>query len=78
MIENLNDLDSDVIFIKNIDNVVPDGLKPVTVENKKLIAGILVSVQNQIFKYLNLLDSGSYSHSDIEEIIRFVRDVLCQ
>ncbi|MCR4769411.1 MAG: DUF4301 family protein [Bacteroidaceae bacterium] len=78
LIENLNDLDSDVIFIKNIDNVVPDGLKPVTVENKKLIAGILVSVQNQIFKYLNLLDSGSYSHSDMEEIIRFVRDVLCQ
>lgn len=77
LIENLNDLDSDIIFIKNIDNVVPDGLKKATVENKKLIAGILVSVQSQVFKYLRLLDSGTYSHSDIEEIIRFVRDVLC-
>ena len=31
LIENLNDLDADVIFIKNIDNVVPDKLKGDTV-----------------------------------------------
>ena len=32
LIENLNDLDADVIFIKNIDNVVPDRLKAETEE----------------------------------------------
>lgn len=76
LIENLNDLHSDVVFIKNIDNVVPDRLKPVTVQYKQVIAGVLVSLQEKAFEYLRLLDSGVYSHSDIEEIIRFVQQNL--
>ena len=47
LIENLNDLDADVIFIKNIDNVVPDKLKGDTVLYKKLIAGVLITLQQQ-------------------------------
>ncbi len=77
LIENLNDLDADVIFIKNIDNVVPDRLKAETVEYKKLIAGVLVSKQKKAFQYLELLDSGKYTHAQLEEIIRFLRDELC-
>lgn len=76
LIENLNDLHSDVVFIKNIDNVVPDRLKPVTVQYKQVIAGVLVSLQKKAFEYLRLLDGGVYSHSDIEEIIRFVQQNL--
>ena len=76
LIENLNDLEADVIFIKNIDNVVPDRLKPETVEYKKLIAGVLVTKQAKAFEYLNLLDSGSYTHEQLEEIIHFLRDDL--
>ena len=53
LIENLNDLDGDVIFIKNIDNVVPDRLKEDTVRYKKLIAGILVDLQKKSFEYLS-------------------------
>lgn len=76
LIENLNDLDADVIFIKNIDNVVPDRLKAETVEYKKLIAGVLVSKQKKAFEYLELLDSGKYTHDQLEDIIRFLRDEL--
>ncbi len=76
LIENLNDINADVIFIKNIDNVVPDRLKADTVNNKKLIAGVLVSLQKQAFEYLRLLDSGKYTHEQIEEIIRFVQQKL--
>ena len=77
LIENLNDLDADVIFIKNIDNVVPDRLKGDTVTYKKLIAGVLVTLQKQAFEYLELLDSGKYSHAQLEEIIRFLQQTLC-
>ena len=77
LIENLNEIDADVIFIKNIDNVVPDRLKPDTVTYKQLIAGVLVSLQSQAFKYLELLDTGKYDHEDLEEIIRFVQRDLC-
>ena len=77
LIQNLNDIDADVIFVKNIDNVVPDRLKNDTVTYKQLIAGILVTLQEKVFSYLRLLDSGEYSNSQIEEIIRFVQNDLC-
>ena len=76
LIENLNDLDADVVFIKNIDNVVPDRLKADTVTYKKLLAGVLVTLQKQAFEYLKLLDSGSYRHDELENIIRFVQQQL--
>lgn len=77
LIQNLNDINADVIFVKNIDNVVPDRLKEDTVTYKQLIAGILVTLQKKIFEYLNLLDSGKYTHEQLEEIIKFVECDLC-
>jgi hypothetical protein len=51
LIENLNDLNADVIFIKNIDNVVPDRLKKPTVDYKKALAGVLLKHQEKLFFY---------------------------
>ena len=79
LIENLNDIEADVIFIKNIDNVVPDRLKSDTVTYKKLLAGILVKAQEKLFEYLNIIDSGKYTHDQIEEMIRFLQqDLQCR
>ena len=77
LIENLNEIDADVIFVKNIDNVVPDRLKGDTVEWKQVIAGVLVTLQQKAFDYLRLLDTGKYTHEQIEEMIRFVQQDLC-
>ena len=77
LIENLNEIDADVIFVKNIDNVVPDRLKPETVEWKQVIAGILIALQKKVFSYLELLDSGTYTHEQLVEIARFVKHELC-
>ena len=77
LIENLNEIDADVIFIKNIDNVVPDRLKGETVTYKQVIAGVLVTLQQKAFEYLRLLDAGTYNHEKLEEIIRFVQQDLC-
>lgn len=77
LIENLNEIDADIIFIKNIDNVVPDRLKGDTVEYKQVIAGVLVTLQQKAFDYLHLLDTGIYIHDQLEEIIRFVQQDLC-
>ena len=76
LIENLNEIDADVIFIKNIDNVVPDRLKPETVEWKQVIAGVLVSLQQQAFDYLRLLDQGA-NEAQLQEIAQFVEKCLC-
>ena len=77
LIENLNEIDADVIFIKNIDNVVPDRLKQETVDYKQVIAGVLVTLQKKAFEYLKVLDSGNYDHEQLEEMIRFVQRDLC-
>ncbi len=74
LIENLNDTDADVVFIKNIDNVVPDHFKSATITYKKAIAGMLVSLQQQAHNYLRLIDSGKYSSEDLREIIHFLQD----
>lgn len=73
LIQNLSDLDSEVVFIKNIDNVVPDRLKDETVTYKQVLAGVLVTLQKKAFDYLRLLDTGTYKREDILDIIQFVR-----
>lgn len=52
LLENLNDLEADVIFIKNIDNVAPDRLKGDTFAYKKALASLLIDCQNEIHGYL--------------------------
>ena len=77
LIENLNDLDTDIVFIKNIDNVVPDHLKADTITYKKLLAGILVTIQNKIFDYLRLLDSGKATDVQLKQMVDFMEKTMC-
>ncbi|MDP4270912.1 MAG: DUF4301 family protein [Bacteroidota bacterium] len=77
LIENLNDIDADIIFVKNIDNVVPDNFKEATILYKKVLAGVLVSTQTKIHEYLNLLESGKYSQDELIDIVYFLQNELC-
>ena len=77
LIENLNDLDADIIFIKNIDNVVPDRLKDVTIEYKKALAGVLLSFQQMIFDYIEVLTKEGNKDEILFEIEHFIREELC-
>ena len=76
LIQNLNALDADVVFIKNIDNVSPDHLKKVTVDYKKTLAGALIAIQKKIFEYVLLIESGDYTHPQVEEMIYFLQNQL--
>ena len=78
LIENLNEIDADIIFIKNIDNVVPDRLKQQTVDYKQVIAGVLIQLQKLTFKYLRELDKGDVSHQKLREIQHFVEHAFCR
>lgn len=76
LIENLNDLTADVVFVKNIDNVIPDKLKGEESEYKKILAGYLVSIQSKIFDYLRLIDSGLYDRDQLLDILYFLQNEL--
>lgn len=76
LIENLNDLSADIIFIKNIDNVVPDRFRKEEILYKKALAGYLVDIQKYIFRYLEIIESGEYSRDELLEILYFLQDNL--
>jgi hypothetical protein len=76
LLENLSDLKGDLVFIKNIDNVVPDRLKYETFLYKKALGGYLLEMQNKVFESLERLSSGNVDEQSVQEIFEFTRDRL--
>lgn len=69
LIENLNEIDSDIIFIKNIDNITNDTARTDTINYKKLLGGVLINLQRRIFQYMHDLDSGTYNETELRKFI---------
>lgn len=76
LIENLNDLDADIIFIKNIDNVVPDTHRGATIQYKKVIGGTLVAVKQRVGEYCRMIKEDKADDKKIDEMIQFMHNVL--
>jgi hypothetical protein len=76
LLKNLNELDGDVILIKNIDNIVPDHLKGETYKYKKILGGYLIELQNKIFAFLSKLEKGTFYKNLFEEIKKFITSEL--
>ena len=72
LLENLNEVDSDLIFIKNIDNVVTEEYVETIALYKKLLAGKLLWIQKKVFQYLDILEKEEVE----EEILREIRSFL--
>lgn len=77
LIENLSAIDADVVFVKNIDNVVPDRIKGDTVRYKKLIAGLLVTLQQRAFDYLRKLQADKANEALLSEVKAFLEQSFC-
>ena len=75
LIENLNNLDADVIFVKNIDNVILNHLEEISLY-KKALAGILLDKQQRIFNYLRMLDEDTLNKETLDEIVNFIQSKL--
>lgn len=67
LIENLNDIDADIVFIKNIDNVVPDEIKEQTITYKKVLAAILLDAQQQVARLQDLLGYQAGAPEEVSE-----------
>lgn len=76
LLENLNDLQGDIVFIKNIDNVVPDHLKGETYIWKRIAGGYLISVQNRIARCMKKLTAESTNTGLLEEAAAFLKEDL--
>ena len=76
LIKNLSELDEDIIFIKNIDNVVPDHLKENTIKYKRIIGGVMLSLSKIINKYQTRLVVGDFAEGTIVSIEDFIKEKL--
>jgi len=77
LIENLNNLKCDVIFIKNVDNVAPDTIKHETVRYKKFLGGYLMNVRRRVFDILNQLDTpDKITETAWKNMLAFVKTIL--
>tara|TARA_R110002051_G_scaffold29910_2_gene69398 strand:+ start:3259 stop:4800 length:1542 start_codon:yes stop_codon:yes gene_type:complete len=76
LIENLNEQDADIIFIKNIDNVVVDAVVDQVATSKKVLAGLLLKLQEKAFAYAEILERNGKSIEEVMEIKSFLEDHL--
>lgn len=74
LIENLNEIDADIVFIKNIDNVTTDARRGDTIRYKKVLAGVLLDLQERAYEYLRALE---VSGAELEPIAEFIERQLC-
>ncbi len=72
LIENLNDLDADIIYIKNIDNVVVRKYQEEVSGYKKVLAGKLLEIQDEVFRILNALDQKNPTEAELKDIKKFL------
>jgi hypothetical protein len=71
LLDNLNGTGGDIIYLKNIDNIVPDRLKPVTIFYKKVLGGYLIYLQNEIFRCLRYLEKAELDEKTLQELKLF-------
>ncbi len=76
LLKNLYELNGDIVFLKNVDNVVPDSRKAPTYLYKKLLTGYLLKLQKRVFEYLELLEKGAVTDEKLREIEDFCEDKL--
>jgi nicotinamide riboside kinase len=75
LIENLNNLEADIIFIKNIDNVIQNHIESIALF-KKVLAGVLTELQEKTFDYLRRIENESIREEHIDEMIIFAQRKL--
>lgn len=74
LLENLNEIDASIIFVKNIDNVTTDALRADTVLYKKALAGLLLELQTETFAQLAALKAGN---ADLAAVAEFIQSKIC-
>ena len=75
LLDNLGDLDADLVWIKNIDNLVPDRLKAETLRWGRALVGRVVRLQHRIFDALERLDSAEVDGAAVADALALAREV---
>ena len=76
LLENLNEQEADLLFIKNIDNVVPERSLEEIAAWKEVLGGYLLKVQEQAFRFARMLEEGALDHDLLKRTRAFLEETL--
>jgi len=76
LLQNLASLPQEMVFLKNIDNVVPDQHREDTIWYKKVLGGFLMQLVNEIHSFLIMLDDGNVEENDLNDMLTFAEEKL--
>jgi len=76
LLSNVNELQGDIVFIKNIDNVVPDHLKEETYIYKRALGGYLITIQETLFEHLRQLETETITATQLDDIVQWAQSAL--
>jgi hypothetical protein len=76
LLSNLNDLAGDIVFVRTVDNVLPDTFKPLVCLHKKIMGGVLLALEREIHLRLERLQDGASEVRFLDDTARFVETKL--
>ncbi|PKP05012.1 MAG: DUF4301 domain-containing protein [Bacteroidetes bacterium HGW-Bacteroidetes-6] len=76
LLQNLNAIEEELVFLKNIDNVVPDSKREDTITYKKVLAGMLMQIVDQVHGFLTMLDDGNVENDDLDAMMQYASEKL--
>ncbi len=76
LLENLNKLQADLIFIKNIDNIVPEILCDKIIPYKKMLGGLALQTRDQIFDILRRMEKEKTDNKQMELITAYCKNKI--
>ncbi|MEM1207091.1 MAG: DUF4301 family protein, partial [Acidobacteriota bacterium] len=76
LLRNLEDLDADLVFVRNIDNIQPDHRRPEVVRWNRILGGYLLDIEARITALMNRLEAGDVGHPELDGGLRWVAEVL--
>ena len=76
LLKNLQELDADLIFVKNIDNIAPDALQKKILPYKKILGGLALQLRESIFTTLRQLEKDQPTSQEITAMAVFCESEL--
>lgn len=76
LLDNLQKLNADLIFIKNIDNIVPEKLCGKIIPYKKMLGGLALQTRDQIFEILRRMEKEKINLEQLNVIAKYCTEKI--
>lgn len=76
LLGNLNKLNADLVFVRNIDNVAPEAFWGKIIPQRKILGGLAMQMREEILSSIRKLKDKNTHRSELDEMISFCSNQL--